>query len=101
MEVEKGIEITQGSNNVFKDLGFDAEEASNLKIRADLILDLRKHILAQGWNHEQAAAFFGETQPCISHLLNGEIHRFSVDQLINLLTRAGMEVSVQVSPKAV
>ena len=36
--------ITQGSDNVFEDLGFDAEEAINLRIRVDLMLDLRQYI---------------------------------------------------------
>ncbi|MCY7276734.1 MAG: helix-turn-helix domain-containing protein [Phormidesmis sp. CAN_BIN44] len=92
--------ITQGTDNVFEDLGFDAEEAINLRIRADLMLDLRQYIHAQDWTQEQAAAFFGETQPRISNLINGNIDRFSVDKLINMLTRAGMDVRVEVSPKA-
>ena len=91
--------ITQGSDNVFEDLGFDAEEAINLRIRADLMLDLRQYIHAQDWTQEQAA-FFGETQTCISNLISGNIDRFSVDKLINMLTRAGMDVRVEVSPKA-
>ena len=33
-----------GSENVFEDLGFGIEEALNLKVRADLMLDLRAHI---------------------------------------------------------
>lgn len=92
--------ITQGTDNVFEDLGFDAEEAINLRIRADLMLDLRQYIHAQDWTQEQAAAFFGETQPRISNLIHGNIDRFSVDKLINMLTRAGMDVRVEVSPKA-
>jgi predicted XRE-type DNA-binding protein len=92
--------VTQCSNNVFEDLGFDAEEAISLKVRADLMLDLKKYIQVQGWTQEQAAAFFEETQPRISNLMNGEIGRFSVDKLIDMLARAGMEVKVEVSPKA-
>jgi predicted XRE-type DNA-binding protein len=33
--------VTIGSENVFEDLGFEAEEAMNLRIRPDLMLDLR------------------------------------------------------------
>jgi hypothetical protein len=32
----------RGSENVFEEVGFEAEEAANLKIRADLLLDLRQ-----------------------------------------------------------
>ena len=92
--------ITKGNDNVFEDLGFDAEEATHLKVRADLMLDLQKYILDQDWTQEEAAAFFGETQPRISNLMNGAVNRFSIDKLITLLSRAGLAVEVHVTPKA-
>ena len=98
-EVEE-IKVIRGSDNVFEDLGFGAEEAANLKIRADLLLYLRKYIAARGWNQAEAAAFFGESQPRISNLLKGEIGRFSVDKLINMLARARIEVRVETHPQA-
>lgn len=101
MKADKSIEVIQGSSNVFADLGFNIEEAANLKVRADLMLDLKNYIESQGWTQEQAAAFFGETQPRISNLMSGEISRFSVDKLLNMLGRAGMQVKVEVLPKAV
>lgn len=94
------MQVTQGSNNVFEDLGFEAEEAANLKIRADLLLDLRQYIMARGWTQAEAADFFGETQPRISNLLKGEISRFSIDKLINMLARAGVQVRLKTKPGA-
>lgn len=101
MKANKSIDVIQGSDNIFEDLGFDASDAANLKVRADLMLDLRNYIESQSWTQEQAAAFFGETQPRISNLMNGEISRFSVDKLLNMLGRAGMQVKIEVLPKAV
>jgi len=86
--------------NVFAELGFPVEEAENLKIRADLMIDLRQFIQEKGWTQAEAAHFFGETQPRISNLMRGEISRFSVDKLINMLACAGMEVRVEVLKKA-
>ena len=40
-------QIIKGQDNIFEDLGFEPEEAANLKIRADLILDLQKYIKKQ------------------------------------------------------
>ena len=94
------MEVTRGSDNVFEDIGFEREKAASLKVRADLMLDLRKYIETRGWTQHQAAAFFGESQPRISNLMQGEISRFSVDKLINILTRAGMQVEIYVKPKA-
>ena len=91
----RGTQVTPGSDNVFEDVGFEAEEAANLKVRADLLLDLRQYIEARGWTQTEAAAFFGETQPQISNLLKGEISRFSIDKLINMLARAGIRVRLR------
>lgn len=96
----QSVQILRGCENVFEDLGFAAEEAANLKVRADLMLDLRRYIQERGWTQEEAATFFGETQPRISNLLKGEISRFSIDKLINLLARAGLEVHVETKRRA-
>lgn len=89
MNEDRLIEVNRGSDNVFTDLGFNTEKAAKLKVRADLMLDLRQYIQERGWTQEQAADFFGETQPCVSYLMNGEINRFSVDKLLNLLEQTG------------
>ena len=92
--------ITRGSENVFEDVGFKQQEAANLKIRADLILDLREYIGERGWTQAEAAVFFGETQPRISNLLKGEISRFSIDKLINMLALAGIRVRLETDRRA-
>ena len=46
------IEITFGSDNIFEDLGFNSEEATNLKIRADLMLTLRSFIQEKRWTQQ-------------------------------------------------
>ena len=99
-KVTQSLQVLRGSENIFEDLGFEAEEAANLKVRADLMLDLRRYIQQRGWTQEEAATFFAETQPRISNLLKGEISRFSIDKLINLLARAGLEVHVETKLKA-
>ena len=73
------MEVTQGGDNVFEDVGFEREEAASLKVRADLMLDLKKYIETREWTQHQAAAFFGESQPRISNLMKGNISRFSVE----------------------
>ena len=45
MNENKAMKVTQCSNNVFEDLGFDAEEAISLKVRADLMLDLKLSLI--------------------------------------------------------
>ena len=40
--------IRRSSGNVFRDLGFSPEEATNLKVRSDLMIRLSKLIDARG-----------------------------------------------------
>jgi predicted XRE-type DNA-binding protein len=91
--------IVRGNSNIFEDLGFEKEEATNLKIRADLMLDLRKFIQSKNWTQAEAAIFFGETQPRISNLMNGDIERFAIDKLVQMLSQAGMDVRILVMPQ--
>jgi predicted XRE-type DNA-binding protein len=100
MSQKQAPEVIHGRSNVFEDLGFNREEALNLKIRADLMLNIRRFIQTQGWTQKQAALFFGETQPRISDLMNGDIERFSIDKLVMMLAQAGMDVRFEVDIKA-
>jgi len=93
-------EIIQGRTNAFEDLGFAPEEALNLKIRADLMLTIKHFIQTKGWTQKQSAVFFGETQPRISDLMNGDIERFSIDKLVIMIAKAGMDIRVEVNIKA-
>ena len=92
-------DIVKGSSNIFEDLGFDSQEAANLKISADLMLDLRKFIQSKNWTQAEAAMFFGEIQPRISNLINGDIDRESIDKLVQMLSQAGINVRVLVTAK--
>jgi predicted XRE-type DNA-binding protein len=86
--------MRRSSGNVFRDLGFPAEEATNLKMRTDLMIRLSKLVDARGLTQAQAAELFGVTQPRISDLVRGKIDRFSVDTLIAMLGHAGVKVQI-------
>ncbi len=88
--------IRRSSGNVFRDLGFAEEEATNLKLRSDLMIRLSKLIDARGLTQAQAAELFGVTQPRISDLVRGKIDRFSIDTLIAMLGHAGVRIQIVV-----
>jgi predicted XRE-type DNA-binding protein len=92
------VQARHSSDNVFRDLGFSEDEAENLKIRADLMIELTKVIEDQELTQSSAAKLLGVTQPRISDLIRGKIDRFSVDTLIEMLGHAGARVSVVVTP---
>ena len=93
------IRARRSSGNVFRDLGFSADEAENLRVRSDLMLDLQRLIEKRGLAQAQAAKLLGVTQPRISDLLRGKIQLFSVDSLIEMLGRAGAHVSFVVKQR--
>jgi predicted XRE-type DNA-binding protein len=94
------MKATIGSHNVFLDLGFEPEEAENLLIRSDLMLDLRRYIRQNGWTELEAITNFGETPLSIRHLMEGEIDSFSVDKLIAMLVKTGMPIKIEALPLA-
>jgi predicted XRE-type DNA-binding protein len=84
--------ITKGSNNVFEDLGFEPHEAADLQLRTDLMLKLRNFIRTQNWTNDRAAAYFGESQSRIIHLVDIDIEHFSIEQLVHLLSIADIDI---------
>lgn len=92
--------IRRSSGNVFRDLGFAAEEAANLKVRSDLMIRLSKLIDTRGLTQADAAALFGVTQPRVSDLVRGKIDRFSIDTLVAMLGNAGLKVQIVVGRSA-
>jgi predicted XRE-type DNA-binding protein len=84
---------------VFADLGFDKETAENLRLRADLMIELREVIRRKGLTQAQAAKLFGVSQLRGSDLVRGKIELFTIDMLVNMLARAGKKVVLQTKRK--
>ena len=85
---------TESSGNVFTDLGFAPDEAAILKMRADLMADLRSFIEAKKLTQAQAAQMLGVSQSRVSDLVRGKWEKFSLEMLITLATKAGMHISL-------
>ena len=96
----KRIKITEGSDNVFRDIGFGEVEAENLKLRSDLMIRIEKYVKQSGMTQAEAARELGITQPRLNQLLKGKIQLFSLDALVNMLAQAGMRVSMTVKKAA-
>ncbi len=94
------IKIQQSSGNVFRDLGFSPEEAENLKVRADLMVQITKLMRSRRLTQARAAALFGVTQPRVSDLVRGKIERFSIDTLVAMPGHARVQVQFTLSRKS-
>ena len=91
------MKARKSTGNVFRDVGFDREEAENLHIRAMLMTQAEKFIRRSEMSQAEAAIRMGVTQPRISDLMRGKIDVFSVDTLIAMLSMVGLKVSVHVT----
>src|SRR5213080_1307012 len=89
--------VQRSTGSVFRDLGFGPEEAASLKIRADLMIEIERLLKRRRLRQAAAAKLLGVTQPRVSDLVRGKIELFSIDTLVDMLTRAGAGVSVRVN----
>ena len=70
--------VTPKDKNIFDDLGFDKAEASNLKIRSELMMIIKNHITQEKLTQSKAAELMGVDQPRISKLFQGHIEHFTI-----------------------
>jgi len=84
--------MTKSSGNIFEDLGFDAAESENLKLRAQLMRELETLIHDKRLTQSDAAELLGIHQSRVSD--------FSIDMLVKLLAKSGRQVEIKVKRQA-
>jgi predicted XRE-type DNA-binding protein len=89
--------ITSENDNVFTDLGFSSQEASKLKIKAQLMCQLSEWIKEKHLKQEEASHLLHVTRPRVSDIMRGKAGKFTIDALVDMLERTGKHVTVQVS----
>jgi predicted XRE-type DNA-binding protein len=94
------LKRTRGSGNIFADLGFPPGEAGNLKLRSDLMIAIVAFYRRSGLTQADAARRLGMTQPRLNALLKSRIDQFSLDALVNIANRAGLNVRLVIRKAA-
>ena len=94
------LKVVRGSGNIFLDIGFSPNEAQNLHLRSELMSKIEHFVRSSGLTQKECAARMGVTQPRLNDLLKGQIDKFSLDALVNMLGRAGMRVRLLVKKAA-
>ena len=89
--------VVASSGNVFADLGYSPDEVAILQMRAYLMADLRKYINNKKLTQTSAANIFGVSQSRVSDLITGKWEKFSLEMLITLVTKAGMQVKLKIA----
>ena len=85
------------TGNVYRDLGFRSSGAEFAKAQlAHRIVSVLEDLeLTQ----HRAAEILGIDQPGVSHLMRGNLKRFSMDRLFRFLNALGRDVEIVVKPK--
>jgi len=86
---------TSVESNIFEDLGFDKAEAENLKIRSELMMQVKRYIKKNELTQKEAALRLGVDQPKISKLMAGKIELFTIDLLIQMLARVNIRMTLK------
>lgn len=88
------VKKVRGSGNIYADLGFPKADAEHMKLRADLMIQVIKYVRSHKLTQTEAARLMGVRQPRISEIFNGRIDLFTIDQLVGMLARIGVRVSL-------
>ena len=88
-------DIVEAGENLFLALGFPPHEAEVLQLRADLMGRLRLWIKDSGLTQAEAAEKLGITQARVSNLVRGHWQKFSLDMLLTLAIKAGLQFKIE------
>jgi predicted XRE-type DNA-binding protein len=88
--------VTDGSRNVFADLGLPNPEQELLK--AQLTLQIYTILKGSGMTQVEIAKILGVQQPQVSLLMRNRAGNFSVGRLMEFLTALRQDVEITVRP---
>ncbi len=86
-----------GSGNIFADLGLPNAEEHLLK--AELVVQLHRCIVARKLTQVAAAKLVGIKQPDLSNILRGHYQGFSLERLMRMLTAFDQDIEITVRPR--
>ena len=96
--LDRKLRVTPSTGNVFRDLGYSAEDSAHLLVRSDLMIQVQKLIASRRLTQVQVAKLLRVTQPRVSDLLRGRVDLFSTDTLLDMLARLGIRVRFILKP---
>ena len=90
-------EIEVGTGNVFADLGYaDAKERT---LKVELALEVNRVLKQRKLTQARSAELLGIVQPHVSDLVRYRLNRFSVERLMDFLTRLGKDVEIRIATR--
>ena len=83
-------------SNVWDALEDTPLEAERMRIKCNLMAQIREIVKENGWSQTEAAKQCGVTQPRMSDLYCGRLHRFSIDAMCDMVTSLSKKVQIAV-----
>ena len=80
--------------NVWDALEDSPEDAATMTMRSDVMAIIAATVRGWSTTEAEAARRLGLTQPRLDDLLRGKISKFSLDTLLTLARRAGLQVKI-------
>src|SRR5262245_22225345 len=90
------IQVESGSDNIFADLGLPDAETHLLK--AQIVSEIYRLTRRRKLTQAQAGKRLGISQPEVSRMFRGNFREYSVDRLMEFLTRFDRDVEIVVKP---
>ena len=88
--------FTESSGNVFADLGLP--DAGTRSAKAELACSITTIMQERRLTQREAAGLLGIDQPKVSAITRGRLSDFSLERLLMLVSRLGMDIDITVSP---
>ena len=82
--------------SVFYDL-YSEDQAAGMEMRSLLMLGLDRWLSESGMTQGEAAKVLGVTQARVSNIKRGKIGQFSLDLLVRLAARAGLQPTLKIA----
>jgi predicted XRE-type DNA-binding protein len=94
---KKRNDVEAGSGNVFADLGY--RDARQRSLKVELAMEVNRILDERGLGQQRAAKLLGVHQPHVSDLVRYRLNRFSVERLMDFLSRLGRDVEIRIAPR--
>jgi len=92
------VEVYQGDDNLFADLGLPDAEAHYVK--AQIVSELYRLVRGHKLTQAKAGALMGVSQPEVSRLFKGNFREYSVERLMAFLTAFDRDVEIISRPRS-
>ena len=89
-------DITEGTGNVFADLGLP--DAADRQTKTRLAMAVNAILKERRYKQAEAAAVLGIPQPKVSTLINYRLDHFSVEKLMSFLNALNRDVEIVIRP---